>query len=86
MEAFCAERDIEFALAVFPILHQLGDDPLRAAHRKLALSTDGSQFVDLLEVFAGEDERAYWVHPMDFHPNGRAHRLAAEHLLKTLAW
>jgi len=26
------------------------------------------------------------VHSTDFHPNGRAHRLAAEHLLTTLAW
>jgi lysophospholipase L1-like esterase len=84
MEAFCAERGIEFALAVFPILHQLGDYPLQAAHRKL--SAQGIHVVDLLEVFVGEDERAYWVHPTDFHPNGRAHRLAAEHLLKTLAW
>ena len=64
--------------AVFPILHQLGDDPLRAA-----------QWISVCRFardFAGEDERAYWVHPTDFHPNGRAHRLAAEYLLKTLAW
>ena len=88
MQAFCAARDIEFALVVFPLFHQLSDYPLQEAHRKLeALAArEEMEFVDLLAVFAGDQEQAYWVHPTDFHPNGRAHRLVAEYLLQKLAW
>lgn len=86
MRAFCAARDIELALVVFPLFHQLGDYPLAQAHQQLKQAADGMPFVDLLEVFAGKDERDLWVHPTDFHPNGRAHRMAAEHLLAALAW
>jgi len=36
---------------------------------------------DLLPVFQGKSTSDFWVHPIDHHPNERAHRLAAESLL-----
>jgi hypothetical protein len=36
---------------------------------------------DLLPVFLGRRSSDFWVHPVDFHPNEVAHRMAAESLL-----
>jgi lysophospholipase L1-like esterase len=36
---------------------------------------------DLLPVFLGHRSSEFWVHPVDFHPNEVAHRMAAESLL-----
>jgi lysophospholipase L1-like esterase len=36
---------------------------------------------DLLPVFLGRRGSEFWVHPVDFHPNEVAHRMAAESLL-----
>ncbi len=41
----------------------------------------GSRHHDLLPVFQGRRTSDFWVHPVDHHPNERAHRLAAESLL-----
>ena len=88
MKAFSTEKRIEFALVVFPLFHQLEDYPLRNAHQKLANFSreNGIEYIDLLDLFAGKDERQYWVHPTDFHPNDRAHREVAAYLQKTLDW
>jgi lysophospholipase L1-like esterase len=36
---------------------------------------------DLLSVFLGRRTSGFWVHPVDFHPNEVAHRMAAEALV-----
>jgi lysophospholipase L1-like esterase len=39
---------------------------------------------DLLPAFRGRPTADFWVHPVDYHPNEIAHRLAAESLLPTI--
>lgn len=74
-------------LVIFPLLTRLDDYPFAAAHGELARAAReaGYEVVDLLDVFAGMDERTLWVHPADQHPNGTALALAAERIATTLA-
>ena len=41
---------------------------------------EGIAHHDLLPVFRGQPSASFWVHPVDRHPNEKAHRLAAEAL------
>ena len=88
MRLQCEQEDSEFIIVLFPMLFELDDYPLRDAH--VALETyareAGIPFVDLLELFEGRDERDYWVHPRDHHPNHRAHAEAAGYLYETIDW
>ena len=70
-QTFCEARDIKFTMAVFPLFYQLADDPLKDIHDRLAAfaAEESIQWIDLLSLFAGKDERYYWVHSHDFHPN-----------------
>lgn len=74
-------------LVIFPLLTRLDDYPFAAAHGELARAAReaGYEVIDLLDVFAGMDERELWVHPADQHPNGTALALAAERIATTLA-
>ncbi len=81
------EREVEangaeLLVALYPILYRLGDDyPLAGAHRALGEIFDrlGLAWIDLrTTAFTGERAEALHVHPLDQHPNARAHRLAAE--------
>ena len=88
MATFCRTNSSAMSLIVFPLFHDLEDYPFAEIHRTLALSCRRIDLhhVDLLPVFAGKDERDYWVHPRDFHPNHRAHREAAEFLSTAIPW
>ena len=70
-QTFCEARDIKFTMAVFPLFYQRADDPLKDIHDWLAAfaAEESTRWIDLLSLFAGKDERDYWVHPCDFHPN-----------------
>jgi len=88
MVRLCADHDSEFIIVLFPMFFDLKDYPLRAAHAAVGdyARAAGVDFVDLLELFEGRDERDYWVHPRDFHPNDRAHEEVARYLHETLNW
>ena len=88
MHEFCAARDIDFTLLVFPIYYRLADYPLGEVHIALEqfVRQNSMHCIDLLEIFAGKNELDYWVHPRDFHPNNRAHREVAEFLFTTMSW
>jgi lysophospholipase L1-like esterase len=74
-------------LVIFPLLTRLDDYPFAAAHGELARAAReaGYEVVDLLDVFAGQDERELWVHPADQHPNTAALAVAAEAIAEVLA-
>lgn len=76
------EAGATFAVALFPLLHRLDARPLDAVHQDVAQACRELDvpFLDLSAAFEGRDERDLWVHPIDHHPNARAHELAAEHL------
>ena len=74
-----------FTLMVFPIFYQLQEYPLEEVHKKIGefATREKIDLIDLLPVFRGEDEKKYWTHPKDFHPNYLAHEKAAEELFKS---
>ena len=88
MKKSCADKGIEFSLVVFPVFYQLDAYPLTEVHETLGAFAqhEGIHYVDLLAQFAGKDERDYWVHPTDFHPNSRAHREAGDFLYDAIPW
>jgi hypothetical protein len=65
-----------------PAFLQLADYPLKDIHDRLGAFAveEGIQWIDLQPLFAGKNERDYWVHPCDFHPNPYAHCEAANFL------
>ena len=88
MKKSCADKGIEFSLVVFPVFYQLEAYPLTEVHETLGAfaQQEGIHYVDLLARFAGKDERDYWVHPTDFHPNSRAHKEAGDFLYDAIPW
>ena len=88
MHRFCLKRGAPMTLVVFPLFHDLKAYPFVEIHRKIGdfARENDIAHVDLLPAFEGGDERDYWVHPKDFHPNDRAHRKAADFLLTAIRW
>lgn len=78
----------EFYLVIFPLFYKLKAYPFKEIHQNLrGLGTDSPlKVIDLLEIFEGETESTYWVHPKDFHPNYLAHQRVAEFLLEKIPW
>lgn len=80
-----AQRGIDFAVALYPILFRLDDGyPFTPIHRKLEgfCRSQRIAFVDLFPAFRGETDQALWVHRVDQHPNEIANRLAAAELVR----
>ena len=73
-------RGIELDLLVYPMMVDLSQYPLADAHRHLAelAARYGIPFHDLLPAFLPHGREELTVHPIDFHPNGAAHEIAAE--------
>jgi len=63
MAALTADQDMEFVMAVYPLLNELDDYQGREAHAALAALCEelGIRCVDLLPVFEGQDEHDFWV-------------------------
>ncbi|MFH2005408.1 MAG: SGNH/GDSL hydrolase family protein [bacterium] len=72
----------KFLVAILPVLARLDSYPFTHVHRELASACRklGIEHVDLLPVFRGRDARTLWVHRVDMHPNGTAHRIIARAL------
>ncbi len=72
---------VQVGVVLYPLLEGLeGGYPLASVHEvveKIATST-GLPVLDLAPVFSGMKSETLWVHPVDHHPNGTAHRLAAQ--------
>jgi lysophospholipase L1-like esterase len=72
-----------FAIALWPLL--VGTDgayPFAQTHETIRAfcAAMGIPFLDLLPAVAGRPALSLWVHPVDRHPNGTAHGLAADRL------
>lgn len=76
-------------LVIFPILFELNEDkyPFAPAHKMVRniAKKNGFRVLDLFPVFEGEIDRDLWVHPIDQHPNEKAHGLAAGRVSEFLA-
>ena len=83
---YCSARGIDLTLVLFPVFFDLETYPLQRVHvvvRRFA-NSNGIPVLDLLPLFAGKEASDYWVHPRDFHPNGRAHQEVADFLYSAL--
>jgi len=75
------ERDIGFAVVIFPELHALGGrHPFVHVYEQVAAYVRSLDIpvLDLYDSFEGQSTRDLWVHVTDHHPNADAHRIAAE--------
>ena len=81
-------HDIKFTVIQFPLYYRLDDYPLADIDQQLGefATSEGIEWIDLLPLFAGKDERDYWVYPRDFHPNIRAHHEVADFLYSAVKW
>lgn len=72
------ERQVPLAVVIYPLLHKdlFGDYPFRACHdRVLEMCRDAGIELCLDGLHAFDDSRslsAFRVHPVDYHPNGKA--------------
>jgi lysophospholipase L1-like esterase len=83
MQRRLLERGGRFLVALWPVLNSLaGGYPLRRVHETVGefCQQAGIAWLDLLPVLEGHSSVALWVHPVDTHPNERAHRLVADEL------
>jgi hypothetical protein len=72
-----------FLVAPWPLFVGLeGPYPFLPVHETIArfCLKDGIAHHELLPLFLGQRSASFWVHPVDRHPNERAHRMAAEAL------
>jgi hypothetical protein len=78
----CRKRGVYFAIAVLPVFYDFNRYPFTGLHQKVAgfCRQNGIEVLDMLPFFRSLDYRKYIVHPLDYHPNNRAHALMAEKL------
>ncbi len=82
MDRAMTARGGRLVVALLPLLVDLeGDYPFAPVHREVARACEraGIAFHDVLPALRGTRSADLWVHPVDLHPNARAHaRIAAD--------
>ncbi|MBN2494637.1 MAG: SGNH/GDSL hydrolase family protein [Deltaproteobacteria bacterium] len=86
MDRSSRDAGARLLVAVLPLLFELDDYPFRGLHRDItaACAELSIEAVDLLPAFEGAEAETLWVHPIDRHPNGRAHAWIAAALADKL--
>ena len=77
-------RGARLLVVIWPLLVDLeGGYPFGEVHQRLNrfCERQGIPHYDLLDALRGQRSASLWAHPADWHPNGRAHAMAAERLL-----
>ncbi|MBX9792122.1 MAG: SGNH/GDSL hydrolase family protein [Pirellulales bacterium] len=80
LAAIAAVPGCQSVLVLYPMLEGIESGyPLADVHAYVARAATraGLPVLDLAPVFRGERSSDLWVHPVDHHPNGHAHELAA---------
>ena len=70
-------------VVIIPSFYKLEKDyPYILIHNLLAEigKSDGFPVIDLLSVFKAKKTSQFWVHPIDHHPNEKAHKMIADYL------
>jgi lysophospholipase L1-like esterase len=80
------EDGARFTLLIFPEMIQLDHYPYAdvASALEAFCRREGIERVDLLPALSKHRDRELWVHEIDHHPNGLAHRIAFEQLLSVI--
>jgi hypothetical protein len=87
LAAIAAVPNCRSVLVLYPLLEGIESDyPLADVHAYVAEAAKraGLPVLDLAPVFRGQKSSDLWVHPVDHHPNGRAHELAAKSIVEWL--
>ncbi len=87
MIAAAQRTDARVVLVIYPLLESLEQQyPLQPVHDVLLKMAGEASLpaLDLAPTFTGQSTSKLWVDATDHHPNGTAHRMAAEAILKWL--
>ena len=87
LAAIAAVPNCRSVLVLYPLLEGIESEyPLADVHAYVAAAAQraGLPVLDLAPVFRGQQSGDLWVHPVDHHPNGRAHELAAKAIVEWL--
>jgi lysophospholipase L1-like esterase len=78
----CHDAGARFGIVLFPLLQRLDAQPFAALHDDVANAarTLDVPFLDLSSELQLSREVDLWVHPVDHHPNARAHGRVAGRL------
>ncbi len=84
---FCQEKNVKLLVANYPELHQLSPYPFREVTALITAQAMSHHvpFVDLLPSVVHEEPQSLWVTSTDAHPNGKAGKLFAAQLKRTLS-
>ena len=83
----CDAHGVEFRMAFFPFLHNLGREyPFKHAHKKLAdfCEESGVKYLDLEPVLSPHSGEGLMVNKFDNHPNERSHAIVADAMVEQL--
>lgn len=69
----------KLAVVIFPLLYKFDEYPFAEIHVRLKsfFESEGIAYLDLLPAFSKFRDSDLWVHPLDHHPNEKAHAIAA---------
>jgi lysophospholipase L1-like esterase len=84
---FAAAPNLPVVFVLYPLLENLENGyPFHKIHQQVGAMLDraGIPYLDLAPVFEGRKTASLWVHPVDHHPNGKAHAIAAEAIVNWL--
>ncbi|MFQ5561579.1 MAG: SGNH/GDSL hydrolase family protein, partial [Nitrospinota bacterium] len=90
MIQFCEKEGIPLIVVCLPVLHNLnGEYPFLKLHEKVKESVfevkkNSTTFIDLFPHLKGKDEKEFWVHPTDHHPNESLHGIIARIISEAL--
>lgn len=87
IQALARPEGVKVAFVLFPLLEGLESEyPFLSIHQRVAkMARDaGLPVLDLEPTFRGRRSEDLWVHPIDHHPNGKAHEIAATAMLEWL--
>jgi len=87
MSELASIEKCQVAFILYPLMLGVESEyPLQSVHDQVAgmAKTAGLPVLDLAKVFDGVATESLWVHPSDHHPNGKAHRMAADAILRWL--
>lgn len=81
----CDQNNVRFLLVLFPIFVDLNDNyPFNNLHDQINRFAKENHIdaIDLLPAFKDKKAEDYQVHPLDHHPNHKAHKIVALEIQK----
>jgi len=79
MKDIAEKNGISFSLVIYPLMTNMKNYPFDDVQKKIRELAEqrGISTIDLLPEFKNHVGEKLTVHPVDYHPNGHAHEIAA---------